>query len=365
MHGHMLHTLPTDICRRILWISYAERLSESVLTSRSTSVTAFLLPEQVTLREARSGPNSNLKPYSASAPAASIIRSSCDTAAMCLGLFLRNRQVELESSRIWLASVWTMSRRGQGDLQGKVRNGVKNSDLVIEKQRFYTDDDRNTNRFSSNEKWLSFPTIPHIWMLKLEPDLSLWDTSLYQQGLLKDANRRDVSVEHLTDPVSPRPHSHLVPCLASWKKALMHSPVSIWTEPCRSLTLLPSSIPFASLSITHPLWCHPEWIAIVLLIHTFKRLNGRPDCQTFDFISLCLRKWIILSLIMERNKISVTLKIERSRLWAFPFLSFTIQSESVIVSAFSVCKKKKKKRSAFCWCLGCPDQTHHGTLSLS
>lgn len=50
----------------------------------------------------------------APASAASVIHSSCDTAAMCWGLFLRNGRVELESSRISLASVWTMSWRGQG-----------------------------------------------------------------------------------------------------------------------------------------------------------------------------------------------------------------------------------------------------------
>lgn len=44
--------------------------------------------------------------------AASVIRSSCDTAAMCWGLFLRNGRVELESNRILLASVWTMKWRG-------------------------------------------------------------------------------------------------------------------------------------------------------------------------------------------------------------------------------------------------------------
>lgn len=34
-----------------------------------------------------------------------------------------------------------------------------------------------------------------------------------------------------------------------------------------------------------------------------------------------------LSPITERNRISVALKIERSRLWAFPLLYLTIQSE--------------------------------------
>lgn len=50
---------------------------------------------------------------SAPASAASVIRSSCDTAVMCWGLFLRNGRVELDSSRILLASVWTMNQRGQ------------------------------------------------------------------------------------------------------------------------------------------------------------------------------------------------------------------------------------------------------------
>lgn len=43
------------------------------------------------------------------ASVANVIGSSCDTAAMCWGLFLRNGIVELESGRILLASVWEMS----------------------------------------------------------------------------------------------------------------------------------------------------------------------------------------------------------------------------------------------------------------
>lgn len=48
----------------------------------------------------------------APASAPNVIRSSCDTAAMCWGLFLRNGRVELESSRISLVSVWTMNWSG-------------------------------------------------------------------------------------------------------------------------------------------------------------------------------------------------------------------------------------------------------------
>lgn len=44
----------------------------------------------------------------APASAPNVIRSSCDTAAMCWGLFLRNGRVELESSRISLVSARTM-----------------------------------------------------------------------------------------------------------------------------------------------------------------------------------------------------------------------------------------------------------------
>lgn len=66
----------------------------------------------------------NLIPSSkSSAPAsvASVIHSSCDTAAMCWRLFLRNGRVELESSRILLASVLTMSWRGQRTCWGSGR----------------------------------------------------------------------------------------------------------------------------------------------------------------------------------------------------------------------------------------------------
>lgn len=66
-----------------------------------------------------------------------------------------------------MASVGTMSRGGRADLQGKVEMGVKNADLVFEKQKFYTDDSRSwlSRRFgfSSNRKWLS---LPPIWMFK-------------------------------------------------------------------------------------------------------------------------------------------------------------------------------------------------------
>lgn len=55
---------------------------------------------------------------SAPASAPSVIHSSCDTAAMCWGLFLRNGTVELESGRILLASVWTMNQRGQRSCRG-------------------------------------------------------------------------------------------------------------------------------------------------------------------------------------------------------------------------------------------------------
>lgn len=140
----------------------------------------------------------------------------------------------------------------------------------------------------------------------------------------------------------------------------MHSPVSIGTEPCGSLALLTSSIPFAFLSITHPLWDHSEWIhnhPFDTHIQKLKRPSQLPDRW---FILLCLRKWIIQSLIMERNRISVTLKIERPRLWAFPFLHLTIRvnERTRLPSAFV-------KKSAFLWCLGSPDETHRPTLSLS
>lgn len=68
--------------------------------------------------------DSNLIPIrksSSPASVANVIHSSCDTAAMCWGLFLRNGRVELESNRILLASVWTMNRRGQGTCWGSGR----------------------------------------------------------------------------------------------------------------------------------------------------------------------------------------------------------------------------------------------------
>lgn len=63
MHGYTALAVLTHICtsshsgslRRHL-TRYAELLLESTLASLGTSVTAFLLPGQVTLQEARSGP---------------------------------------------------------------------------------------------------------------------------------------------------------------------------------------------------------------------------------------------------------------------------------------------------------------------
>ncbi len=62
-HVHLAPAVPTHKCTRSQsWSShrhptrYAELLLESMLASLDTSVTAFLLPGQVTLQEARSGP---------------------------------------------------------------------------------------------------------------------------------------------------------------------------------------------------------------------------------------------------------------------------------------------------------------------
>ncbi|CAG5897797.1 unnamed protein product [Menidia menidia] len=58
---------------------------------------------------------------SSPASAPNVIHLSCDTAAMCWGLFLRSGRVELESSRILLASVWMMSWGGQRTCWGRAR----------------------------------------------------------------------------------------------------------------------------------------------------------------------------------------------------------------------------------------------------
>lgn len=62
-HGYMALEVLTHICTRSHSggsrrhpTRYAELLPESMLASLGTSVTAFLLPGQVTLQEARSGP---------------------------------------------------------------------------------------------------------------------------------------------------------------------------------------------------------------------------------------------------------------------------------------------------------------------
>jgi len=52
--GWHLQSYSGSLCRHLT--HYAELLLESMLASLGTSVTAFLLPGQVTLQEARSGP---------------------------------------------------------------------------------------------------------------------------------------------------------------------------------------------------------------------------------------------------------------------------------------------------------------------
>lgn len=69
---------------------YAELLPESMLVSLSTSVTAFLLPQVTLPRGQKWAKDGNLIPSqktSAPTSAASVIHSSCDTAAMCWGAF--------------------------------------------------------------------------------------------------------------------------------------------------------------------------------------------------------------------------------------------------------------------------------------
>lgn len=189
--------------------SYAERLLESVLTSPSTSVTAFLLPEQVTLWGARSGPNSNSKPGSAPVPASSIIRSSCDRAAMCLGFFLLNRKVELESSRIWLAFVWTMSRAGQGDLQGKWKWGEELcywETKVLHRWQMQEKLVVEPLPLQLRQKWLLFPTTPHIWMFK-QSQTCLCGTLLSTRITKRQWPRRRVSatLDWSCSPTAPLP----------------------------------------------------------------------------------------------------------------------------------------------------------------
>lgn len=202
--------------------SYAERLLESVLTSPNTSVTAFLLPEQVTLWEARSGPNSNLKPGSGPASASSIIRSSCDTAAMCLGLFLCNRKVELESSRIWLASVWTMSRGRQGIYgRGGSGNGIKNFDLV-EKTKVLHGRQTQQKPFCGAARPSASTVVALVSIEHLDvggyPDLSLWDASSLPTRITQGHWPRRCVSTTLDWSCSPTAPSHLVPLASLMEK---------------------------------------------------------------------------------------------------------------------------------------------------
>lgn len=62
--------------------------------------------------QAKDGNPIPIRKSGARTSAAGVIHSSCDTTAMCWGLFVRNGRVELESSWILLASVWAISWRG-------------------------------------------------------------------------------------------------------------------------------------------------------------------------------------------------------------------------------------------------------------
>lgn len=156
MHGHMLHRVLTDICTRILRIAMQSGCRSPCWRHETRQWQHSSSPNRWLRERPEVGQTSNLKLGSAPASATSIIRSSCDTAAMWLGLFLRNGKVELESSRIWLASGWT---RGWGGSTGGSGNGIKNFDLVIGKQKFCTD---NTTKTFCRATWASASTIVSV-----------------------------------------------------------------------------------------------------------------------------------------------------------------------------------------------------------
>lgn len=203
---------------------------------------------------------------------------------MCLGLFLRNRKVELESSRIWLASVWTTTSGRAGYLQGRWKRDKELWPCYRETQVLHRGQAQQKLAVEPlllqlRQKWLLFPTVPHIWMFR-PSQTCLCGTPLHQQGLLKDTDRGDVSEKHLTDPVAPRPPPTWCLELASWKKALMHSPVSIWTQPWHSPTLLTSFIPF-TLPFHHTPIVISPWMERIHLfdthIQTLKWTSWLPD----------------------------------------------------------------------------------------
>lgn len=102
-------------------------------------------------------------------------------------------------------------------------NGIKNFDLVIGKQKFCTDNKHNRNFLWSrlcvrfNKSGCCFKRYCPLGRASKRTRLG-GTPRLYQQGLLKDTDRRDVSAQHLTDPAPPGPPSHVVPCASLMEK---------------------------------------------------------------------------------------------------------------------------------------------------
>lgn len=111
MHGLLqwkLRQTPNTLCRAAVEVNagVTRHVSHSIPLTRTGD----------SPRGQKWAKDRNLIPnWKSSGPAsvANVIHSSCDTAAMCWGLFLRNGRVELESSWILLASVWTKNWRVQ------------------------------------------------------------------------------------------------------------------------------------------------------------------------------------------------------------------------------------------------------------
>lgn len=121
----------------------------------------------------------------------------------------------------------------------------------------------------------------------------------------------------LTDPAPLWPLPLGALSKHSWKKALLHGPISIWTPenfpPC-SLSLftptrLSSSILYAFLHSTSPVFdlipiicpfARRTCVQSFVTLHTNTTKYNPYSLQTFVFITLCQRKLLIFPLIVER-----------------------------------------------------------------
>ncbi|XP_024128644.1 uncharacterized protein LOC112146844 [Oryzias melastigma] len=184
------------------------------------------------------------------ASVANVIGSSCDTAAMCWGLFLRNGIVELESGRILLASVWEMSWTEPKTCWGTARfsSELRETGTLTSTPRTcgfaHITASTQENLFSQTLKGTFVASIPFcgsIWDTDCLPYYQCVSILAWPRGLC-GAPQLHTGEARITEGHCPRGHAtggtltDPAPLLLlwplplgalskhSWKKALKHSP---------------------------------------------------------------------------------------------------------------------------------------------